>query len=969
MFNPFYFPGIRKSIKWHLLTIIFIFSSATMPLDAQIILRGELVTDTDKPVPDTRMSIAGGPSGITNSNGKFQFRLSRLFIEGERVIILVFKDGWVINHPLDGEWNLPNIKYQDVHTTKVIIVPHGSMALWTHDRIEKHIAKLSDELTKTLKTSNQSQTVASSYYIKEWLEKYGFTPDQLKKQFDELAKKLNTNQDPQPVDFDYYLKEWADKYGFTPDQVKKQFDEWAEATEGSNNFRTLGAREFYLKNFTKAAIHFEKAAQQDEAKIKSIKTKLQIYTLSAYENWKNAAESLYVTYKFRESLEKLQRAEAIINQKTFPLQYAEIQILIGNCKHSLASRVVKGEEVKTLLSSALKSYQKALLIYTSKDSPLQWAVAQNHLGNVLKSQGTHNKEEGINLLTQAEEVFQSVLEVISRKDFPQQWSMTQNHLGNTLHEKGKRIGGSNGVKLLSQAKQCLRNALGIITQENFPQQWAAILNNLGNLLKEIAKHIDGEEGTRLLTQAEQTFRKALKVYSRKDFPLQWSMTQNHLGNVLSDIGIRTGGEKGIILLQEAVTAYRNSLKVLNRKDFPQKWASAQGNLGVSLKDIGIRIGGKEQIQFLIHAEQAFRKALDVYTREDFPLNWANTQTNLGTVLKDHGILIRGAKGMKLLTQAEQAFRWALAIHTKDSFPLVWAGTQNNLGNTLREIGALTHGEKGDSFLPQAVEAYQNTFEVYTRKYFPLQWAKTQDNLGIARHYQGIRTTGKKKEILFAQAEKAFQNALEIRNAEYLAGVWARTQKNLAHLYEDYEDWPAAIKCYQNAFKVDPSYAAYRLGYLYHNKVFLFEKSLEMNLYLIKRGFYIQPVTLKLMENYFTAGRFKKGIQHMEMIMDVVKTHPDVLIFLTLFKTANFIGLNDTGKAADQFDTLIHMIESQPPFYKLNWDFTGTKYFIKTNKNLVPHRKWLLAFFTALEKKGRDKILTELKKLRRAHPLQ
>jgi hypothetical protein len=55
------------------------------------------------------------------------------------VILVVDKNNGVINHPLDGEWNLPNIKLQHVQYTKVIIVPFGSKALWTHGRIEKHI--------------------------------------------------------------------------------------------------------------------------------------------------------------------------------------------------------------------------------------------------------------------------------------------------------------------------------------------------------------------------------------------------------------------------------------------------------------------------------------------------------------------------------------------------------------------------------------------------------------------------------------------------------------------------------------------------------------------------------------------------------------------------------------------------------------------------------------------------------------
>lgn len=83
----------------------------------------------------------------------------------------------------------------------------------------------------------------------------------------------------------------------------------------------------------------------------------------------------------------------------------------------------------------------------------------------------------------------------------------------------------------------------------------------------------------------------------------------------------------------------------------------------------------------------------------------------------------------------------------------------------------------------------------------------------------------------------------------------------------------------------------------------------------------------------------------------------------MFEIANFVGLNETGKAADQLEILIDMIGKQSQDFKLGWEFTGTKYFIRTNKELEPYRKWLLAFFTALEKKGRDTIIASLTKLR------
>jgi tetratricopeptide (TPR) repeat protein len=642
----------------------------TAPIRAYITLKGELVTDSNEAVPGTRIAVAGGPSDITGSKGNFQIRLPNDFIEGERVVISVFKKGWVINHPLDGEWNLPNIKYQDVHTTRVIIVPRGSKTLWNHARIEKHIAMMSDELAK-------------------------------KKQ--------------EGLDFSYYLNEWAEKYGFTPDQVKAQFDEWAEAVKNSDNKSTKGLRYFYLKDLPKAAEEFEKAALQGEEKRKALKEKLRQVDLDTYENWKYSGNALYAAYEFREALEKYRKAEKIVVQEDFPRQWGEIQILLGNAESELGIRV-KGEESYILLSSALASY-----------------------------------------------------------------------------------------------------------------------------------------------------RRGLEVYRRKDLPQDWAMTQNNLGTALSDLGIRTGGKEGAALLAEAVQAYRNALEVRTKKDLPQDWAM----------------------------------------------------------------------------------------------------TQNNLGNALQELGIRTGGKEGAALLARAVQAYGNALEVRTKKDLPQQWATTQNNLGNALSQLGIRTGGKEGAALLARAVQAYGNALEVRTFEHLPLHWAQTQNNLAKLYESQDNWPAAIDYYQNVYKVYPRYVAHKLATIYHDKVFRFEKSLEMNLYLVNQDSSDRSAQLRLVESYFTTGRFKQGNQHILRLKDVYSdpSYSIIAIFLKVFEIANFVGLNETGKAADQLEILIDIIGKQSQDFKLGWEFTGTKYFIQTNKELEPHEKWLLSFFTALEKEDRNAIIAGLTKLR------
>ena len=78
---------------------------------------------------------------------------------------------------------------------------------------------------------------------------------------------------------------------------------WAADVKDSTDYRTLGLREFYLKNFPRAAEYFTGAALQGETGRKPLKEQLRQEDLSTFENRKDAGNSLSAAYKFREALE------------------------------------------------------------------------------------------------------------------------------------------------------------------------------------------------------------------------------------------------------------------------------------------------------------------------------------------------------------------------------------------------------------------------------------------------------------------------------------------------------------------------------------------------------------------------------------------------------------------------------------------------------------------------------------------
>ncbi len=544
-----------------ILAILFACCTSLTAFSQQLTLNGTLMTDVKAPVPATRISVAG-IENTTDSKGQFKIVLLGDFSEGERIIINIIKPGWVINYPLDGQWNLPNVKLQNIQTLDVIIVRKGSKALWTHARIEKHITRLSDEIARLKKAGDS----------------------------------------PRPIDFSFYLREWAEQYGFTPEQVKSAFDDWAKAVEKSDDYRTLGLRAFYQNNFPLAAENFVKAAQKDEGQIKPVQEQLDRKAISAYQNRKDAGNSFKNSYQFREALEqynlaKLRLAELISKDK-HRYEQAEIEVFIGLAKQDLGISV-KGEEGNRLLSEAVDSYKRALAIFTREQSPQNWAMTQNNLGIALWAQGERvSGAESLKLLTEAIATYRNALLIYTREQLPQQWALTQDNLGSALSSLGERMGGAESLKLLAEAATAHRNALQIRTRERLPQNWATTQNNLGNALQRQGERTAGAEGLGLLTAAIAAYHSTLQVYTREQWPQQWAAIQINLGSALSSQSERMTAAEGVKLLAEAVTAYRNALLVYTPEKSPQQWALTQNNLGIALWSQGEQVAGAEGVKLL-----------------------------------------------------------------------------------------------------------------------------------------------------------------------------------------------------------------------------------------------------------------------------------------------------------------------------------------------------------------------------------
>jgi len=260
--------------------------------------------------------------------------------------------------------------------------------------------------------------------------------------------------------------------------------------------------------------------------------------------------------------------------------------------------------------------------FSRTKAPLDWAMAQNNLGNALATLG--GRENGTAHLEAAVAAYHAALEERTHARMPLEWAQTQNNLGNALWTLGER---ENGTARLEAAVTAYRAALEERTRERVPLDWAQTQNNLGTALWTLGTR---ENGTARLEAAVAAYHAALEERTRERVPLDWAMTQMNLGNALVVLG---GRESGTAQLEAAVTAYRASLEERTRERVPLAWAMTQDNLGTALLVLGERENGTRHLEDSV---TAYRAALTERTHERVPLEWAMTEVNLGAALATLG---------------------------------------------------------------------------------------------------------------------------------------------------------------------------------------------------------------------------------------------------------------------------------------------------------------------------------------------
>jgi tetratricopeptide (TPR) repeat protein len=521
--------------------VIFVLSLSCVT-HGQIVLSGQVRTDDQPPKAVRQVRItAAGLGNTTDGQGKFRIQISSDLHEGDRVIIKVFRNGWIVNNPVDGSWNLPSIRLAEIQPLTVVIVPVGSPKLWSTARIKYHIAEL---IAETAKAKRDFQTLK--------------------------------DQQPAQADVDYgrYFKEWGERLGFTADEVKTTFDNWVKTVKNSNDAREKALRDFYEKNFREAAHGFEKAAVNEEDEIRRLQNEIALRESRAYDNWQQAGDSYSQVDDFQDAIEAYNNALKHVSKDKQPDKWAETLFSVGSSKELLARRT-DGAVSKQLFIEALEAFNEARTI-TGVEDPF----ADLQISHVLREQGIRAiGDERIKLLSESVAKAKSA-SVIADKKFAKSyfWANIQSTLAQALLRVGDYTEGEQRDRLLEDAAAATRKSLTVFSRDRYPTAWSDSQHNLGVILRHQAELVDGEQRNRLLSEAITAYQQSLLVATRTAKPHDWALTQNAMGNALLSKGATTDGPDGVRDLRAAILIFKAALDVRTKLAFPQEWAETLTNL-------------------------------------------------------------------------------------------------------------------------------------------------------------------------------------------------------------------------------------------------------------------------------------------------------------------------------------------------------------------------------------------------------
>ncbi len=257
---------------------------------------------------------------------------------------------------------------------------------------------------------------------------------------------------------------------------------------------------------------------------------------------------------------------------------AKMQVSLGQAYADLSDL----RNTQQNIAKSIAALRSALTVLTIEAHSAAYCTAQNNLGNAYSRLGDvalagGNREMAGASLETSIESYRESLKVATVESFPLEYARAQNNIGEAFKSLAQV---RDELQNLRRAIDALQAALSVYTIERYPVIHAGVQRNLGQAYNALSRIDDRETN---LLKAIEAFDRALTVCSLAEHPYDYARIQSGLGNTYWNLAYVQDKHANLV---KSLRAFEEAWKIFSSDAYPVEHGIVKRNMGRVREELG-----------------------------------------------------------------------------------------------------------------------------------------------------------------------------------------------------------------------------------------------------------------------------------------------------------------------------------------------------------------------------------------------